>query len=86
MDSNRIHPDDIVAVTVYDDGQKVTEYTDRGYHTVADAIRLTLEHDHEILTTNPADYVYNVYNCTTEKSSNYRINAGGNVRLIAGEI
>ena len=83
MTANRIHPADDVLVELYLDGKKVDSYEGSGYHSVEEAIRNAFDGS-ERANLNIEDYVFRVTNLADDTSARYRVNAGGNVKLISG--
>lgn len=83
MTANRIHPADDVLVELYLDGKKVDSYEGSGYHSVEEAIRNSFDGS-ERANLNIEDYVFRVTNLADNTSARYRVNAGGNVKLIPG--
>lgn len=83
MTANRIHPADDVLVELYLDGKKVDSYEGSGYHSVEEAIRNAFDGS-ERANLNIEDYVFRVTNLADNTSARYRVNAGGNVKLIPG--
>lgn len=83
MTANRIHPADDVLVELYLDGKKVDSYEGSGYHSVEEAIRNSFDGS-ERANLNIEDYVFRVTNLADDTSARYRVNAGGNVKLIPG--
>lgn len=84
MEANRIHIEDKVLVEIYADGRKVDSYEGSGFHDVAQAIQQAYESS-EHTGLNIEDYVFRVSNPSDHTSARYRINAGGNVKLIPEE-
>lgn len=83
MTANRIHPADDVLVELYLDGKKVDSYEGSGYHSVEEAIRNAFDGS-ERANLNIEDCVFRVTNLADDTSARYRVNAGGNVKLIPG--
>lgn len=83
MTANRIHPADDVLVELYLDGKKVDSYEGSSYHSVEEAIRNAFDGS-ERANLNIEDYVFRVTNLADNTSARYRVNAGGNVKLIPG--
>lgn len=81
MKENRIRPIDDVMVEMYFDDKLVDTYQGSGYHTVEEAVRTAFEGS-EREYVNIEDYVFRVINLTDSTSARYRVNAGGNVKLI----
>jgi len=84
MTVNRIHTSDEVVVEIYFDGKKVDSCKESGFHTVEQAIQNACDGS---LRTNMdiEDYVFRVTNLADDTSARYRINAGGNAKLIPDE-
>ena len=76
-----LKPVDQVTVTILSpDDSRLYQSTDKGYHTIKDAIRDALANAK--LEINPEDCVFKVMNRTTAISHNYRLNAHGQLKLI----
>lgn len=84
MTANRIRPIDEVLVEFYYDGKKVDTYEGSGFHTVEEAIQNAYDGS-ERANVNIEDYVFRVTNLGDSTSVRYRVNAGGNVKLIPEE-
>lgn len=84
MIANRIHPVDNVLVELYLDGKKVDTYEGSGFHTVEQAVSNAFDNSGRA-DTNIEDYVFRVTNLADHTSARYRVNAGGNVKLIPEE-
>lgn len=84
MNANRIRPTDKVLVELYLDGKKVDTYEGTGFHTVEQAVGNAFDNP-ERADTNIEDYVFRVTNLADHTSARYRVNAGGNVKLIPEE-
>lgn len=84
MNANRIRPTDKVLVELYLDGKKVDTYEGTGFHTVEQAVSNAFDNP-ERADTNIEDYVFRVTNLADHTSARYRVNAGGNVKLIPEE-
>lgn len=84
MTTNRIHPTDDVLVEMYFDGKKVDTFQGSGFHTVEQAVRNAYDAS-ERRDVNIEDYVYRVTDLADNTSARYRVNAGGNVKLIPEE-
>lgn len=84
MTANRIHPIDDVLVELYFDGKKVDTYEGSGFHTVEQAIQNAYDGS-ERANVNIEDYVFRVTNLADHTSARYRINAGGNVKILPEE-
>jgi len=81
MTANRLHPVDKVLVELYLEGKETGRYEGTGFHTVEDAVGNAYEASGN-KDIDIEDYVFRVTNLTDNTSSRYRINAGGNVKLI----
>lgn len=84
MTANRIHPIDEVLVEFYYDGKKVDTYEGSGFHAVEEAIQNAYDGSTRA-NVNIEDYVFRVTNLGDSTSARYRVNAGGNVKLIPEE-
>lgn len=84
MTANRIHPIDEVLVEFYYDGKKVDTYEGSGFHAVEEAIQNAYDGSARA-NVNIEDYVFRVTNLGDSTSARYRVNAGGNVKLIPEE-
>lgn len=84
MKVNRIHPTDEVAVDIYLDGKKVDSYKGSGIHTVEQAIQNAYDSSQRT-NMDIEDYVLRVTNLADNSSARYRINAGGNAKIIPEE-
>lgn len=84
MTANRIHPIDDVLVELYLDGKKADSYEGAGFHSVEQAIQNAYDGS-ERKNLNIEDYVFRVTNLADNTSARYRVNAGGNVKLIPEE-
>ena len=84
MTVNRIHPSDDVLVEMYFDGKKVDTFQGSGFHTVEQAVRNAYDAS-ERPDVNIEDYVYRVTNLADNTSARYRVNAGGNVKILPEE-
>lgn len=79
---NRVRPDDKVRVEIENvNGDVVSTYKGSGFSRVEEAIGAAYEYNSELLGPM-ADYVYSVGDSATGVCHRYRINAGGNVKLI----
>lgn len=83
--ANRIHTIDEVMIEIYDpEGRKVDTYEGSGFHTVAEAIENAYDGSaHTPLAAE--DYVYKVIDLKNNTCGRYRINAGGNVKILPEE-
>ncbi len=84
MAANRIRPTDDVLVELYFEGKKVDTYESSGFHTVDEAVRSAYESSKREYV-NIEDYVFRVTNLAEHTSARYRVNAGGNLKLIPEE-
>ena len=84
MNANRIRPTDNVLVEIYLDGKEVDTYEGSGFHTVEQVVGNAFDNQ-ERADTNIEDYVFRVTNLADHTSARYRVNAGGNVKLIPEE-
>ncbi len=84
MENNRIRPIDDVRVEIYELGHKVGAIQRSGFHNVTEAIEAAYLGSRFDL--NPIeDYVWRVTNLSTGTSGRYRVNAGGNVKILPEE-
>ncbi len=84
MTQNRIHPINEVMIEIYEEGKKVDTYESSGFHTVEEAVRNAYEGSDR--TNNPIeDYVFRVSDLATGTSARYRVNAGGNLKILPEE-
>lgn len=84
MSVNRLHPDDNVLVNLYLDGKEVDSYEGSGFHTVEQAVRTAYDESKRV-NMDIEYYVFRVTDLADNTSARYRINAGGNVKLIPEE-
>lgn len=84
MTANRIHRTDNVLVELYFDGKKVDTYEGSGFHNVEQAVSKAFD-ESERANMNIEDYVFRVTDLADNTSARYRVNAGGNVKLIPEE-
>lgn len=84
MTANRIHLSDDVLVELYFDEKKIDTYQGSGFHTVEEAIRNAYDGSGRT-NMNIEDYVFRVIDLADNTSVRYRVNAGGNVRIIPEE-
>ncbi len=84
MAVNRIRPIDDVLVELYLEGKKVDTYEGSGFHTIDEAVRSAYESSKREYV-NIEDYVFRVTNLAEHTSARYRVNAGGNLKLIPEE-
>lgn len=84
MTADRLHPDDKVRVYIYWGGKDIGAYGSTGFHTVAEAIHKAFDSS-EHTGANIEDYVFRVTDLARNTSARYRINAGGNTKLIPEE-
>lgn len=84
MIANRLHTADRVLVEIYLEGKEVGSYEGTGFHNVEqavqDAVRRSGRAGEDI-----EDYVFRVTDLSDGTSARYRINAGGNLKLIVEE-
>lgn len=79
---NRVRPDDKVRVEIENvNGDVVSTYKGTGFSKVEEAIDAAYEYNSGLLGPM-VDYVYSVNDSTTGVCHRYRINAGGNAKLI----
>lgn len=81
MAVNRIRPIDDVLVELYLEGKRVDTYEGSGFHTIDEAVRSAYESSKREYV-NIEDYVFRVTNLAEHTSARYRVNAGGNLKLI----
>lgn len=81
---NRIRPIDDVLVELYFDGKKIDAFEGSGFHTIDEAVRNAYEAS-ERTNVNIEDYVFRVTNLADHTSARYRVNAGGNVKILPEE-
>lgn len=84
MTQNRIHPADDVLVELYFDGKKIDTYEGSGFHTIEEAVCNAYDGS-ERANVNIEDYVFRVTNLADKTSARYRVNAGGNVKILPEE-
>lgn len=84
MTANRLHPDDRVRVEIYFEGTKIDAYESSGFHAIDQAVRLAYENS-QLTSKNIEDYVFRVTDLTDHTAARYRVNAGGNVKVIPEE-
>lgn len=84
MAVNRIRPIDDVLVELYLEGKRVDTYEGSGFHTIDEAVRSAYESSKREYV-NIEDYVFRVTNLAEHTSARYRVNAGGNLKLIPEE-
>lgn len=70
-------------VEIYDDG-KIATFEGSGFRSVTAAIDAAVENSPQA-DRSPEDYVYRVTDITDGTSARYRINAGGNVKILPEE-
>lgn len=81
-ETERLHPNDDVRVEIENiNGDVVTTYKGSGFSTIDEAINAAYNAN-PVLLGDMADYVYCVTNRETGVTRRYRINAGGNAKLI----
>lgn len=81
---NRLKTSDRVTVEIYDEGTKIATFEGSGFHSVTVAINAAIENSPQA-DRSPEDYVYRVTDNTDGTSARYRINAGGNVKILPEE-
>lgn len=79
--ANRLHTEDEVRVDLYLNGEKVGSYKGNGFHTVEQAVETAFDSP-QLPNRNIEDYVFRVTDASDGTSSRYRVNAGGNIKLI----
>lgn len=84
MTANRLHPADKVTVEIYSEEKKVDSYEGSGFLNVEQAVHFAYDNS-QLASMNIEDYVYRVTNLTDHTSARYRVNAGGNVKVIPEE-
>lgn len=81
MTENRIRPINDVLIEIYEDGKKVDTYQGSGYHTLDEAVQTAYEaSDRTHLPIE--DYAFRVTNLENKTAARYRINAGGNLKIL----
>lgn len=84
MTADRLHPDDKVRVDLYLEGKDIGAFEGTGFHTVAEAIHKAFDSSGHT-GANIEDYVFRVTDLARNTTARYRINAGGNTKLIPEE-
>ena len=84
MTTNRIYPIDDVLVEFYFDGKKIDTYEGSGFHNIEEAIHSAYD-SAERRNVNIEDYVFSVTNLADHTSARYRVNAGGNIKILPEE-
>ena len=84
MTADRLHPDDKVRVDLYLEGKDIGAYEGTGFHTVAEAIHTAFDSSGHT-DANIENYVFRVTDLARNTTARYRINAGGNTKLIPEE-
>ena len=84
METNRLQLDDRVKVEIYDEGKLIAIYNGSGFHNVTAAILSAYEKSDDT-DRSAEDYVFRVTDENTGTSARYRINAGGNVKILPEE-
>ncbi len=80
--NERIDTSDNIKVEIFNtNGDKVATYKGTGFHSVSDAVNAAFDAKMNENSDREA-FVYVVTDVTSGISERYRINAGGNVRLI----
>lgn len=82
MKANRLHPHDDVRIELYFNGKLEDAYQGSGYRTISEAINAAYSGSSRE-NLNIQDYVFDVADLTTGTSARYRVNAGGNITLLA---
>ena len=85
MTANRLHPSDNVLVELYLEGNKVDSYEGSGFHNIEQAVEKAL-HSIKSAKKDVEDYVFRVTDLADNTSARYRVNAGGNLKLIPDEL
>lgn len=78
---NRLHAADRVQVEIYLEGKEVGSYEGTGFHNVEQAVQDAVRRSGRSVE-NIEDYVFRVTDLSDRTSARYRINAGGNLKLI----
>ena len=78
---NRLHAADRVQVEIYLEGKEVGSYEGSGFHNVEQAVQDAVRRSGRSVE-NIEDYVFRVTDLSDRTSARYRINAGGNLKLI----
>ena len=78
---NRLHAADRVQVEIYLEGKEVGSYEGTGFHNVEQAVQDAVRRSGRSVK-NIEDYVFRVTDLSDGTSARYRINAGGNLKLI----
>lgn len=81
MIANRLHAADRVQVEIYLEGKEVGSYEGTGFHNVEQAVQDAVRRSGRSVK-NIEDYVFRVTDLSDGTSARYRINAGGNLKLI----
>ncbi|MBO5028518.1 MAG: hypothetical protein J6C59_02775 [Muribaculaceae bacterium] len=81
MIANRLHAADRVLVEIYLEGKEVGSYEGSGFHNVEQAVQDAVRRSGRSVK-NIEDYVFRVTDLSDRTSARYRINAGGNLKLI----
>lgn len=84
MTANRLHPEDKVLVEIYSEEKKVDAYEGTGFHNIEQAVQQAYDNSHQA-TMSIEDYAFRVTNLTDQTTARYRVNAGGNVKVIPEE-
>lgn len=83
--NNHIAPIDSVRIEIFDpDGHRAATWQGSGFHTLSQAVAAAYEGSAP-LNMPVEDYVYEVTDLTRNTTARYRINAGGNLRILAEE-
>lgn len=84
MKNNRIKPIDDVRVVLEYNGKEKDAYQGSGFHTVEEVVEAAYDStDKGHLDIE--DYVFLVKNLSTGTEARYRVNAGGNVKVLPEE-
>ena len=81
MIQNRIRPIDSVETLIFDEGKKIDTYQGSGYHTSSEVINNAYDGS-DRTPKSIEDYVFEVRNLDTGTQARYRVDAGGETRLI----
>lgn len=84
MIANRLHTADRVLVEIYLEGKEVGSYEGTGFHNVEQAVQDAVRRSGRAVE-DIEDYVFRVTDLSDGTSARYRINAGGNLKLIVEE-
>lgn len=84
MTDNRITTSDEVKLEIYSEGKCIDTYESSGYSNIPEFIFKVFSKS-SLDMGDIEDYVFRVTNITRGTTSRYRVNAGGNVKLIPEE-